>query len=339
MKIKDIAEKAGVSQSTVSLALNNKGGVKEETRRVILELASQYGYSKKSNAIKKNILLIKYINSGVSIDKNGDFIARVIDAIEETASKYGYSVVIKNIMASQMEKEIDNMGFEEFVGMAFLATEASDDVIEILSKVPIPIVTVDNMFENCNIDSVVMDNYYGIFTAVNYLYSQGHRKIGYIDSTINFSNMIQRERGYRRALKALNLDYNERYIVEVVPTLEGAYQSMEEYLQNTVELPTVYIAANDTMAIGAVKALKQYKIEVPEQVSIMGFDDIPFCVILDSPLTTMRVEKERLGQMAIKLLDEKINNPCDTYTKILVQPKLMIRESVYNLNKNDEKTL
>jgi len=332
MKIKEIAEIAGVSQSTVSLALNNKGAVKEETRQIILEIANKYGYNKKNNSVKKNILLIKYINSGVSIDQNGDFIARVIDAIECAASNLGYGVVIKNIIATQLDKEIEHMAFEEFSGIAFLATEANDEIVQILRKIPIPIVMVDNMFEYSNIDSVVMDNYCGIFDAVNYLYSLGHRHIGYIDSTIDFSNMIQREEGYRKALKKLEIDYEEKYVVSVSPTLEGAYQNMAEHLENGVEIPTAYVAANDTIAIGVVKAFRQYDIKIPEQVSIVGFDDIPFCVILDYPLTTMRVEKEKLGEMAIKLLDDKINTPSDIYIKILVQPKLIIRESAYDLN-------
>lgn len=332
MRIKEIADIAGVSQSTVSLALNNKGAVKEETRQMILEIANKFGYNKKNNAVKKNILLIKYINSGVSIDQNGDFIARVIDAIECTASNLGYGVVIKNIIAAQLDKEIENIVFEEFSGMVFLATEANDEDVQLLRKLPIPIVMVDNMFENSNIDSVVMDNYCGIFDAVNYLHSLGHRQIGYIDSTINFSNMIQREAGYRKALKKLGLDYNEKHVITVVPTLEGAYQSMSEHLERDRETPTAYVAANDTIAIGVIKALRQYDIKIPEQVSMVGFDDIPFCVILDYPLTTMRVDKEKLGEMAIKLLNDKINTPSDTYIKILVQPKLIIRESVCDLN-------
>ncbi|MDF2612310.1 MAG: transcriptional regulator, LacI family [Clostridia bacterium] len=337
MTIKEIAEMAGVSQSTVSLALNNKGAVKEETRQIILEIANRHGYNKKNNVPRRNVLLVKYINSGVSVDKNGDFIARVVDAIECTASNCGYNVVIKNVIADQLDKELDNVLFDEFSGMIFLATEADDEAVEILRKVSVPIVTVDNMFENSNIDSVVMDNYSGIYDAVHYLYSLGHRQIGYIDSTINISNMIQREAGYRKALKKLDLCYDKKYVATVLPTLEGAYQNMLEYLEGAESLPTAYVAANDTMAIGVVKALKQYDIKVPEQVSVVGFDDIPFCVILDSPLTTMRVEKEKLGEMAIKLLDEKINSPSDTYMKILVQPKLVVRESVYNLNNKELK--
>lgn len=332
MTIKEIAEKAGVSQSTVSLALNNKGAVKEETRQLILEIASEYGYNKKNAAPKKNILLVKYINSGVSIDKNGDFIARVIDSLECTASDLGYNVVIKNVAADQLDKEIDDIIFDEFSGMVFLATEADDEAIKILRKVPVPIVTVDNMFEYSNIDSVVMDNFCGIFDAVNYLYSLGHRKVGYIDSTINFSNMVQREVGYRKALCKLKLEYNEKHVVTVVPTLEGAYLSMLAYLEKTLDLPTAYVASNDTMAIGVIKALRQFDIKVPEEVSIIGFDDIPFCVILDHPLTTMRVDKEKIGETAVKLLDSRINASTDTYTKILIQPKLVVRESVFDLN-------
>ena len=327
MTIKDIAELAGVSQSTVSLALNNKTGVGEETRKLIMNIATQYGYNKKSVPIKRNILFIKYIDNGAAIEQNGDFIARIIDAIELAASNVGYNLIMKNIQAVDLENEIREISFEDFAGVVWLATEIRTNHVELLTNISIPVVAVDNMLENHDIDSVVMDNYGGIFTITKYLYELGHREIGYIDSTVRFSNFDQRTEGYLRAIKQLGIPKKEHYIKIVQPTLEGAYNDMLKELETGAELPTAFVAANDTIAIGAIKALRQKGIEMPSQMSVVGFDDIPFCMMLDKSLTTMRVHKEKLGELAVKLLDSKINNPSDECIKIIVRPKLVERES------------
>ncbi len=329
MTIKEIAEIAGVSQSTVSLALNNKGAVKEDTKKLIWEIASKYGYavSKKNSEVRRNILLIKYINSGIAFEQNGDFIARIIDAIEGASSERKYNIIIKNIAADQWEKEIISINFEEYSGMIFLATEAQDSTFKELQALQIPIVVLDNMFENVDIDAVVMDNYGGIRMAIQYLYQLGHRNIGYIDSRIKFTNTVQRLNGFKRAMDELGLRYEDHSIVEVMPTLDRAYQEMLMELQTKRSLPTAYIAGNDTMAIGAVKAFRELGIRVPEELSIIGFDDIPFCMMLDHTLTTIRVNKEILGEYAVKLLDEKINTYSDETVKIILRPKLVVRQS------------
>lgn len=327
MTIKEIAEMAGVSQSTVSLTLNNRPGVGEETRRLILDIANKNGYSKKSNTPKQNILFIRYIGSGAAIEQNGDFIARVIDAIENTTSILDYNLVIKNVVASDFENELREIDFTDFAGVIFLATETTYQHAALLEDIKVPLMAVDNMLEDFEVNAIVMDNYGGIYSVVRHLYALGHRKIGYIDSKTYFSNFEQRALGYKTALKKLKLDFCQEHVKRVLPTLEGAYHDMLAYLDEMKELPTAYVAANDTIAIGAIKALKERGINVPEQISITGYDDIPFCMMLDKSLTTMKVNKDRLGEVAVKMLDEQIKNPSDDCIKIVLKPKLITRES------------
>ena len=327
MTIKEISELAGVSQSTVSLALNNRAGVGEETRKLIADIATKYGYSKKTNLVKRNILFVKYIDNGAAIEQNGDFVARIIDAIELAASNAGYNLIMKNIQAADLENEIRDMSFEGFAGVIWLATEMSTNHVELLTNISIPIVAVDNMLEHYDIDSVVMDNRGGIFAITKYLYELGHREIGYIDSTVRFSNFDQRTEGYLRAIEQLGIAKNECYFKIVQPTLEGAYSDMLRHLEEDKTLPTAFVAANDTIAIGAIKALRQNGIEIPGQISVVGFDDIPFCLMLDKSLTTMSVNKEKLGELAVNLLDSQINIPTDECIKMTIRPKLVERES------------
>lgn len=331
MNIKEISKMANVSPATVSLALNNKAGVNEETRNKILEIANKYGYSKKTSAPKKNILFIKYIGSGAAIEQNGDFIARVIDSIEYTSKNLGYTLIIKNIMETDFQSEIKAIDYEEYAGIVFLGTESKSEDVYYLKDISIPIVAVDNIFQKHDIDSVVMDNYGGIYKAVSYLVSLGHRKIGYLDSVIRFTNFDQRTEAFLKSIKEFGLDKNP-LILRVEPNLDGAYQDMLKNLkQMPGEMPTAFVGANDTIVIGAVKALKAYGFKIPNQISVIGFDDIPFCTMMDKPLTTIRVYKERMGELAVKLLDDKINNPSEETVKMLVTTKLIERESTVRI--------
>lgn len=331
MNIKEISKIAKVSQATVSLALNNKAGVNEETRNKILEIANQYGYTKKASSPKKNILFIKYIGSGAAIEQNGDFIARVIDSIEYASRNLGYTLIIKNIMESDFQSEVKNIDYEEYAGIVFLGTEAKSEDISLLKDISVPIVAVDNIFENHDIDTVVMDNFDGIHKAVSYLVSLGHTKIGYIDSLIRFTNFDQRTEAFMKSMKAFGLDKNP-LILNVEPNLDGAYQDMLKHLrQMPGEMPTAFVGANDTILIGAAKALKASGLKIPSQISVVGFDDIPFCTMMDKPLTTVRVFKERMGELAVKLLHDKINSPSEETVKMLVTTKLIERESTARL--------
>ena len=326
MTIKDLAKIAKVSQTAVSLALNNKPGVSDKTRKQIIELADKYGYNKKG-INRKRIIFIKYMNNGLAVEKNGDFIAKLIDSMEKAASNLGYDLTIKNTLSVNFFQEIKGIDFSYYDGAIFLGTEADEKDIKAFKNINIPIVAVDNMFENKYIDSVVMNNWGGIKQAINFLTSLGHKNIGYIDSTVHFSNFDQRFKAYVYESERLKLE--RKYILKVTPNMEDAYIDTLNYLKKySDKLPTAFIAANDTIAIGAIKAFKEYKLKIPDDISIIGFDDIPFCSILDKPLATIKVFKEKMGETAIKLLDERINNPSEEKIKVLSMTKLVKRESV-----------
>lgn len=330
MTIREIAEKAGVSIATVSLALNGKGTVKEETKKIILALAKEGGYIKKNIKSKKPILVAKYIESGVSIMKNGSFITELVDAVESIASQYSYNIVIKNITKDGFDTDIEGITADEFSGIIFLATEANEYAAQKLIDLDIPIVALDNMYEYMDIDAVVMDNRGGIYDAVNYLYHLGHREIGYIDGDIIFDNLVQRKEGYEKALSKLGLEKKEEYILSAGLTVESAYEDMCRKLETKIKLPTAYVAANDVIAIGAIRALKEIGVLIPEQVSVVGFDDIPYCMGLDKPLTTMRVDRNKLGEYAMTMLLYKIKEGNDVNIenkKVVLRTQLVERES------------
>lgn len=327
--IKEIAEKAGVSKATVSLALNNKGAVSEKTKQIIWEIASQHGYNRKAviSKPKQNLLFIKYIGNGAAIEHNGDFVARIVDSIEFASRELNYNLTIKNIETGEFEKEIRCIAFEDYEGVILLATELEAEKGELINQIPIPVIAVDNMFEDYDVDCVVMDNHGGIFTAVKYLYELGHTDIGFIDSIIRFPNFDQRTEGYERALKKLGLVYKKENVKHVSPNLEGAYNGMIKEIKEAKTMPTAFVAANDTIAIGSIKALKECGYDVPNRISVIGFDDIPFGRVLEKSLTTMQVDKERIGEIAVKALHDKINNYSEGCIKMITRTKLIVRES------------
>lgn len=334
--IKEIAEEAGVSKATVSLALNNEGAVGEKTKQLIWEIACKNGYNRKSiiSKPKQNLLFIKYIGNGAAIEHNGDFVARIVDAIEFASRELNYNLTIKNIETGEFEKEIRYMDFHNYEGVILLATELEAERGDLIKEIPIPVISVDNMFEDYDVDCVVMDNHGGIFTAAKYLAELGHTEIGFIDSLIRFPNFDQRTEGFQRALKKLGLKYMEEHIKHVSPNLEGAYNGMLEEIQKSSNMPTAFIAANDTIAIGAIKALKESGYEIPGRISVIGFDDIPFGRVLEKSLTTMQVDKEKIGRLAVKALHDKINNYQEGCIKMISRTKLIERESTcrpYNL--------
>lgn len=331
--IKEISEMLNISQATVSLALNNKKGVNEETSKKVLDVAEKYGYTKRGiQSINKNILLIKYIERGIAFEQNGDFVSSLVDGIENTASALRYNLIIKNISNQNIKQMLEDIDFDSYQGCLVLATEIFGFDATFLEKIKIPLVCVDNMIEHYDVDCVVMDNNAGMFSAVKYLYELGHRKIGYIDSTVRFENFIHRREGYLNAIKKLGIEHNADYVFQVYPNIKGSYEGVMDVLNKIINFetfPTAFIAANDSLAIGAIKAFKEKGIKIPNELSIVGFDDIPSGRVLEKSLTTMHVNKKQIGELAMTRLDYKIKagNSKGNVVKMLSRTKLVVRET------------
>ena len=134
----------------------------------------------------------------------------------------------------------------------------------------------------------------------SYLIQKGHRKIGYLKGKFRIKAFRSREVGYRTAMKKGNCQMNTDYIVELSTTMNGAYKDMKQYLEKEPEMPTAFFADNDMIALGAMKALQEMGYKIPQDISIIGFDDLPFSEISNPPLTTLRVPKQEMGRLAVK---------------------------------------
>jgi LacI family transcriptional regulator len=181
-------------------------------------------------------------------------------------------------------------------------------------------------------NGVVIDNDDSVRKAVNYLYHNGHTRIGYLQGKFRILGFKQREAGYYSAMRENGLNIHPGYIVELSTTMNGAYKDMLEYLGSKPMLPTAFFADNDIIALGAMKALQENGYRVPEDISIIGFDDLPFCEISSPRLTSLRVPKQEMGKLAVRKIIDMLQRNEDVRTRIQVCAEFIERDSVKKLN-------
>ena len=331
MTIREIAKLAGVSPSTVSMVLNKKHGISEETREKVMDVIEKNGYSPKSQngqtKIKGNIRFIKYKRKGLIVERNGDFISRVIDGVEDEARNNGFNLSITNVSSNSFEDMIDSINDEEVDGIIFLGTEFDSADAQLLQRLKAPVVVLDNQFKYQDFDAVVMDNEAGVYIAVEHFRSLGHTQIGHLSSALRTDNFTAREAGFKAAVEQLGMVYNPDHTFKLMPNADESFTMMSECIKTAKSLPTAFFADNDIVAIGAIRALKQAEIMVPDDISVIGFDDLPICQMIEPALTTVKILKKKMGQLAVSRLIDKLTSGSDEKIKILVGAKLVVRQS------------
>lgn len=335
VNLKTIAEMADVSVSAVSLALNGKPGVGELTRQKILKIEKQL--RKKTNEeylathkTEGTFIFLKIVKHGNILNRDHDiFIADYIEGIENETSKMGYNLQIATFNKELSKKNIKDFDNYPVDGFILLGTELSLEDVKLLNTINKPKVFVDTYFDFIEASFVDMSSLDEVYNAVKYLYDMGHRDIGYVRSKNHTQNFVRRDIGFEKVIEYLGLEHKEENIFSVTSTYNGSYEDMKEYLESGAKLPSALFIINDLIASGCVKAMKEFGIKIPEQVSIVAFDNLPSSAIMDPGLTTINVRKRWIGRKATDLLIEKINNEeVSPPTKILVSGELVIRESV-----------
>ena len=348
LKAKDIAQDLGISPATVSLVINNKPGVGEETRKMILdrivELNCEYllrdaaeAGAKENTVVNgdylQTIAFVIYIKGGELMEQT-PFLPYMLGGIENAARGYGYSLAILTISADWDEEEKRNAILNsKCVGFVVFATELQNDAdISVFESMGIPFVILDNYFSNRPITCVTLNNEQGIQKLVEHLLECGHRRIGFLDSGLSIQSFKERKEyclwAFHRAgiLQCEELSYTIGY-----PIL-NAYTGMKNILAQKKDLATAYLADNDIVAIGAIEALKEYGYRIPQDIAVAGFDDRPDCLTCEPKLTTVRIPRASFGAEAIELLVNQILR-MKRGTKILGSRKLelgvelIIRES------------
>lgn len=330
--MQDIAKLAGVSPGTVSNALNDRKGVGKEKKLEIIKIAEELGYfhNRKKNE-DKVIRLILFKKHGYVLSSDTQFFSALISACENECRQRGYELLISQIFHGKQDKEnvFKIMNQSKIDGILLIATEMDESDLIHFENIDTPIVMMDSYFGTKSYDYILINNVRGAYIATKHFIKNGHTRIGFLGSTKNISNFDCRYRGFISAINDSSLNFKEEDKILVEPTLDGSYKDMKEFLLNRREdLPTALFALNDIMALGAIKAMQERGIQIPKQVSIIGFDDIPFSSLSNPNLTTMKVYTNEMGSLAIKRLIEKIENKDEVHLKIEIDTKLIERSSV-----------
>lgn len=339
MTNKELAQKLNISPAALSLILNNKAGVSEATRLRVIQEIKDLGYShllkidSQSPNTSKNICFVVYKRHGKILDQHPFFLL-IIKSIEKQAKKYGYNILFTIIdNKNSLEDEIDNLNEMNPEGIIIFATEMLEDDINYFKNLTAPFVFMDNDFSHLDINTISINNQMGTFNAVEHLVSMGHTKIGYLQSNTSINSFTQREQGYKSALSHFGIDLDPKYIFKINYSEEGSYQDFKQLLTQNIELPTAFISDDDTIASGAMKALLEKGISIPNDISIIGFNDRPVCTLTSPQLTSISVSKSVFGSEAVNLLVKLIENYKNgTYRslKVYVGTNLVERESVKN---------
>lgn len=331
--VRTISELTGFSPATVSNALNYKKGVNKDTAKEIFRVAKELGYSTDPRVTKIKFLCCKRHGH---IINDSPFFPAVIEGAEAQAKELGYETVFINLdmqspeYSKQIEKILEDTTCSAFI---LLGTELKEEDYKIFSTVKAPLMLIDGGCEEYVFDSVLISNADSAQRAVTYLIEKGHTKIGYLRGKHRINAFLGRAKGYRRALKNKEIPLDKHFVVTVGTTSESAFTDMELYLQGGGDLPTAFFADNDIIALGAIKALQRHGYKVPEDVSVIGFDDLAFCEISSPRLTTIRVHKQEMGKIAVRRLADHINFNSRVKTKILVYTDFIERDSVKDISK------
>ena len=329
MTAKELAKLLGVSQAAVSLAFNGKPGLSEETRRRILRAADEHQVphtSRKPNA-STSIEVICYKKHGMVFGET-PFFSALMEGIFSSASAVNYNVQISYIYGG---KGVAGTLRENTVGIILIATEMMEEEdIEPILRLGKPLVVLDAPFRHRNLQSVTIDNQKGAYDATRCLIAHGHRHIGHLKSSVTIRNFVEREEGFLAA--CAETPSCTTMTVSVGSTQETAYADMLAWLKAQPQLPTGFFADNDLIAISCIRALKDMHYRIPQDVSIVGFDDIPMSAVSSPALSTIHVYKEALGGTAVDLLRMTIKQPDRTPVNVRISTDLVERKSVLDLN-------
>lgn len=330
--IRKISEITGFSPATISNALNRKRGVNPETAAEIFRVAEETGYLSAVN--QKKIKFVMFKANGM-ITENTPFFSMMLDGFQNECRQSGYEMVVCYIdrRSGEFEKQVREIVNDSSAVVALLGTELQDGDFELFRNAKCPLLAVDYWNEDMSVGAVLINNEDSARMAVSYLVEKGHVRIGYLRGAFRIKSFRARYTGYKMALMKRNIAYEKNNTVTLRADMEGAYKDMLVYLKTNPQLPTAYFADNDMIALGAMKALQEMGIKVPEDVSLIGFDDLPFCEIASPRLTSLRVPKQEMGRLAVRKLIEMITYGDKVKTKTQICAEFMERDSVRDLTK------
>ncbi len=337
MTISDIAKLANVSKSAVSIILNNKTGVSEKTRSKVLAIIEKYNYN--PSHIAQSLAVRETKSIGLIIKEiDNPYFAKLMRGVYDACSQLGYSVLLGSSELSQdketeITKTLVSKRVDGLIISPLQSEEADYTYLANLLNENYPLVILGTV-TNYSTNIVDIDNIKAAYDAVSYLIENGHTKIAHFAGPIHSGHGRKRLEGYKQALMDYNIPINKDFIVPLEPYTPNGYQAGMVMFSKKQNLPSAVFCYNDLVAIGLIKALTELGIDVPNKVSVMGFDNIDFSEYVRIPLTTVQMPAYEIGRSAARLLIKQIGNSSNSLNeKVTLEHKILERDSVLKKNK------
>lgn len=330
--IEDVARLSGVSVSTVSLVINNRGYVSPEARKKILRVVDELSYHPMRSArglASKTSGNLGFILSEDHFSQAEPFYTRIFLGTEFEARNHNFYILLTTVgKVFDKKRGVPRFLLERNVDGVIIAGKVNPGLMTYIDSLAIPTVLVDYELARSRHSSVLIDNRAGVHAAMAHLIRMGHREVAFIAGDIEHPSIAERFSGYRDALKDHEIPFQESLVAVSEADLRGedGASAIARILARGVH-PTAVMAANDAMAIGCLRHLRESGLRVPDDVAVVGFDDIEMSSHVDPPLTTIRVFKEEMGKLAVIRLVEMIKSKQQLVVTTHVPVELVVRRS------------
>lgn len=335
--MRDIAEKLGVSSVTVSKALNDKEGVSADLKLKIKKVAEEMGY--RYNAAARAIKDGRSYNIGVIIPERftnatQSFYLNVYQGLSKTLDDKGYYGIL-HILGLDDEKKLvlPRIYTERKVDGLIVLGQINKSYIKLIQSIDIPVIFMDFYDENIEMDAVITDNFYAAYDLTNHLIQKGHRSIAYVGSLDATSSIQDRFLGYYKSLLEHRLKRKDEYILEDRDE-QGKYCD----IQLPKLMPSAFVCNCDQVARLLINKLTSLGYRVPEDISVVGFDNDVYATVGTPELTTAAVDIEGMASMAVQFMYEKLHDPSKKFGRVQVKGQIMYRDSVSEYKRTDRET-
>ncbi|MGY4676251.1 substrate-binding domain-containing protein [Pasteurella sp. P03HT] len=325
--MKDIARIANVSTSTVSHVINNSRFVSDEIRDKVMAVVKELNYTPSALARSLKVKETKTIGLLVTATNN-PFFTEVVSGVEQYCHQHHYNLILSNTEGDtdRLLNNLHTLIQKQVDGLLLMCSDSRIQIGKDLN-LNLPFVIMDWWPTEEKADKIFENSEYGGYLATKALIEKGHRHIAIITGNLKKSLAHNRLNGYQRALAEANLPIQPAYIIESHFDFEGGMRGMEKVLQLHPR-PTAVFACSDSIAFGAYQTIWRHGLSIPQDISIIGYDNITLAQYMSPPLSTINQPKAELGKLAVETLLQRIKNPTNSYRTFLLEPELILRESI-----------
>lgn len=333
---KELSKILQLSEAAVSMALNNKPGVSTATRKRVVETARAHGYdfskinenSTVPQASGGTLYFIIYRKHGAVV-ADTPFFSELSQGIDSGCKKQHYYLHVFYLDdGKEIEQQLKSLIHFDCKGILLLGTEMHEKDLMPFLNLKLPLVVLDTYFETVRANYVLINNVQGAYLATDYLISHCKSQPGYLRSSYAINNFQERADGFYKAVRTHGMSTSKSKVHLLTPSMEGAYADMTTLLDSGEELASCYFADNDLIACGAMKAMKEHGYRIPEEISIIGFDNMPAAVYMEPALTTIHVPKQAMGEAAVRRLAQIIEDKDEVPMKLEISTTLIKRKSI-----------